>query len=423
MRTVFLILLSTVILGCSLVIQHEQASEVHALADNSPRVNQQHVLLISIDGYRHDYTRLHQPGTLAGIASQSAKVTRLKPSYPTKTFPNHYTLVTGLYPHNHGIVSNKFYDPKKQRIYQLSDREAVTDGSFYQGVPIWSLAAQQDVRSATYFWPGSEAEIAGHRPDYWRTYQHHEPLNIRVEQVVDWFSLSDEQRPRFVSLYFHEVDTAGHSFGPNSPETKAAIDKVDLALATLFSQLEALTIDINIIITSDHGMTRVTEKERVMIDTVFEGIPKLRTNFTFIGEGPFMHAYVSGPNKQDKIKQFITESADTPGLEVYRRDEIPARLNYDTNESIGDLLLLSDSHYLTFSDAKPASVANHGFNADIIDDMNTLLYGYGPAFDADVTIDVAKNIHLYPLMAHILGLTISETIDGDISVLAPLLRQ
>ncbi|MDO6776404.1 ectonucleotide pyrophosphatase/phosphodiesterase [Shewanella sp. 3_MG-2023] len=401
------------------------ADETSSLGSNQPHnVNDKpYVLLISIDGYRHDYNEVHQPKFLNNFASNAATITQLTPSFPTVTFPNHLTLVTGLYPSNHGIVANRFYNPTLGRHYALSDHDAVTDGRFYTGVPLWSLAAQQGMKSATYFWPGSEAEIAGFRPTYWKRYDGRVANETRVEQVIEWLKLPETQRPQFVTLYFSEVDSAGHHHGPLSQQTHDAVNYIDKVIASLIEQVNALPYAVNIIITSDHGMAQVADFERIYTDKLFADDEALKSRFSFINDAAFSLVRAHGNNKDQDLIALEKLVAATDGLAFYRKESIPKHLEYDFNPAIGDAILVTHDHYITSSDAKPGVKGKHGYYAEVMPDMNAIFYANGPAFNHQAEIELAKNIHVYPLIAHILNLSISEPIDGKLDVLSPLLKQ
>jgi len=402
---------------CNVVSFYVSAAE----ADITPVLaDKPYVLLVSIDGYRYDYTQLHKPKYLTEFANHAAQVTRFKPSFPTLTFPNHMTLVTGLYPAHHGIVSNKFYNHTLQQPYAMNIKQAVTDGRFYHGVPLWSLAGQQGLKSAIYFWPGSEAKIAGQRPDYWLPYDDDAPNNDRVEQVFQWFNLPEDQRPQFVTLYFSDVDTAGHLYGPASHNTYQAVQTVDQAIGQLLAGIKALPFKVNVIITSDHGMAKVDGFKRMYTDKLFAGNEALQAKFSFNNDAAFSLVTATGQNKQQDLAALAAITQKIPGLQFYRQQDIPANLHFSANPSIEDALLISNQHYITRSDAPAGHIGKHGYDANVITEMNTVLYAQGPAFN-HVSIAAAENIHLYPLIAHILGLTISEPIDGRLSVLAPLL--
>ncbi|GIU53036.1 ectonucleotide pyrophosphatase/phosphodiesterase [Shewanella sp. KT0246] len=382
---------------------------------------QQYVLLVSIDGYHHNYNELHSPKNINQFADKAATVKSFIPSFPTVTFPNHLTLVTGLYPANHGIISNRFYNPVLEREYAMNIHDAVTDGQFYQGTPLWSLARQQGLKSATYFWPGSEAEIAGFRPNYWLKYDGRTPNEERVQQVIDWFNLPVDERPQFVTLYFSDVDSAGHHHGPEAQQTYDAVQYIDKMIGDLLTGLDALPFNVNVIITSDHGMAKVDEFDRIYTDKLIADNEQLIEKFTFNNDAAFSLVTATGKNKTADLLALKLLVDKVDGLEFYLQKDIPTHLHFTNNPSIGDAIIISNNHYITSSDAKPGVIGKHGYDPRVITDMNTVLYAQGPAFKNNVMVEKAENIHLYPLIAEILGLTITEKIDGDLTVLSPLL--
>ncbi|GAA4876567.1 ectonucleotide pyrophosphatase/phosphodiesterase [Ferrimonas pelagia] len=380
-----------------------------------------HLLLISIDGYRYDYNELHQPPALSAFAEQGAMVEKLAPAFPTLTFPNHVTLVTGLLPENHGIVGNSFYSPDMQDVYRAGKTDM--DGRYYGGVPLWSLAESQGMTAATYFWVGSEAEIAGYRPSYWKPFEYIEDFQLRVDQVVEWFSMPEDERPQVVNLYFHEVDSAGHRFGPDAPETRDALHKVDAALGQLMARLDALPHDINVIITSDHGMANVEQDPRYNTDDVLRDHPELKEKFMMRGTAAVNHIHKMDGATEADLDQIVALFNATEGVEAYKRADVPLRLRFKGHNAVGDAIIVTNDHYLTYDGARPGPIGMHGYETAAVPEMNTLLMAKGPAFETGARIEAADNIHLYPLMAEILGLTIEHEIDGEFEVLAPLLAE
>ena len=213
-----------------------------SLLRNAPEINSRpYVLLISIDGYRYDYTQTISPPTLSRFIEKGVHAEGLIPIFPSITFPNHYTIVTGLRAEKHGIVSNSFWDPITEKTYHIRDRQQVENGSWYQGEPLWVAATKQNMVSASYFWVGSEANIQDIHPSYWVPYDHQKPNRERVKQVLQWFQMPEEKRPHLVTLYFSDVDGAGHAFGPESKALKESILHIDKELKFLFDGLKKWT--------------------------------------------------------------------------------------------------------------------------------------------------------------------------------------
>src|SRR6202041_956449 len=216
-----------------------------------------YVVLVSFDGYRYDYPKLSAAPHLHAMAPHGASAPEgMIPSYPSITFPNHLTIVPGLYPDLHGIVANDFYDPQRKQHFAASDPKTNLDGSWYGGVPLWSLAEKQGMRSACFFWPGSEAEIAGERPTYYLKFDDKIDDNARIQQVLAWLRLPAVDRPHFITLYYAEPDHKGHEFGPDAPETRAAVVKVDGLMGKLKAGLDATGLPIDLVVVRDHGMAK-----------------------------------------------------------------------------------------------------------------------------------------------------------------------
>ena len=230
------------------------------------------LILVSIDGFRWDYFQVHQAPVLQKLAAQGVHARRLTPCFPSKTFPNHYTLVTGLRPENHGIVANWFYDPSFSAMFNIRNPESNTESRGWGGEPVWVTAEKQGVSSASFFWPGSEAKIHGRRPSFYKTFDKKLTSMQRVDGLLAWLSLPETQRPRFSTLYFDIVDTAGHTFGPTAPETAAAVREVDDAVAHLLAGLDRLGLGerANLVIVSDHGMSECGPDRIIFLEDLMD---------------------------------------------------------------------------------------------------------------------------------------------------------
>ena len=386
-------------------------------ADNrAEQVAKHYVVLVSIDGFRHDYAKLYGATHLEAIAKAGASVPDgMLPVYPSLTFPNHYSLVTGLYPEHHGIVANSFYDPARKERYAYNDPKTVTDGSWYRGVPLWSLAEKQGMRAACFFWPGSEAEIAGERPSYYLKYDGTVPDDERVEQVVAWLKLPPEKRPHFITLYFEEVDHAGHEYGPDAPETRAAVRHVDGEIGALRSKLGKLHLPIDLVVVSDHGMA-AEQGGWIDLDQYadFTGVETVGALMYPDSEAAAAKLYAKLRIQSDKFK-------------VYRRSKMPNELNYTGEPRIGDPVVVATGPYSIrvhgpSDPAKqhPPNKGVHGYDPHIMPQMYAIFYAEGPDIRKGVTLKPFENVNLYPFVAEILGLDAPAT-DGSASVLEPAL--
>jgi predicted AlkP superfamily pyrophosphatase or phosphodiesterase len=337
------------------------------------------------------------------------------PTYPSVTFPNHYSLVTGLYPEHHGIVAMSFYDPVRKERYAFNDAKMVTDGSWYRGVPLWSLAEKQGMRAACFFWPGSEAEIAGARPSYYLKYDDAVPDEDRVDQVVEWLKLPAAKRPHFITLYFGEVDHAGHEYGPDAPETRAAARHVDGEIGTLRSKLGKLHLPIDLVVVSDHGMAR-EQGGWIDLDQYvdFSGMQTV---------GALMYP----DSEESAAKVYAKLRIQSDKFKAYRRSRMPAELDYTGEPRIGDPVVVATGPYSirVHGAADPAqdhppNKGVHGYDPRIVPEMRAIFYAEGPDIRKGVALKPFENVNVFPFLAEILGLN-APTVDGDASLLAPAL--
>jgi alkaline phosphatase D len=375
-----------------------------------------YVLLISLDGFRYDYAERDHATNLLALGQGGVRAKALIPSFPTTTFPNHYTIVTGLYPAHHGIVDNSFWDPDRRAEFKSSDSASTTDGSWWGGTPLWVLAEQQGMRAASFFWPGSDAEIQHTRPTYFYKYDGKIPDERRVAQVIEWLKLPKPERPHFITLYFSDVDHQGHLFGPDAPQTRNAVKAVDAVLGKLFGEVRALGVPLDIFVVSDHGMAAVTGDIDISKRADLNGVEVAPNSTDF--------KFYSSDSK--RIDQLYSELyGKDPRIEVYRRAEIPERLHYSGNQRIGDLVALANQPVVLHLASKPGQnqpQGMHGYDVARMPEMRGIFIAAGPDLKGGLTVEEFQNIHIYPLIAHILGLTAPSGIDGQFSVLAPILR-
>lgn len=369
------------------------------------------VVLVSFDGFRWDYPAKYETPHLDRLAAEGVRARRLLPVFPTKTFPNHYTLVTGLYPAHHGIVANTMYDPELDASFSLGARDAVTDARWWHGEPLWVTAEKQGQRAATFFWPGSEAPIGGVRPTYWKVYDGRVPGEERVRQVLRWLDLPPDERPQLVTLYFSRVDTEGHRHGPDAPETAEAVRAVDALLGTLLDGLDArsLTNTVHVIVVSDHGMAATSPDRVIFVDDYVD-----LAEDEVVTYSPVLGLHAEG----ERAAQLYDALQNAhPRLRVYRRGALPARLHYEGSSRIPDLIGLADEGWsVTTRDAFTRAPqrfrgGTHGYDPDATS-MHGIFYARGPGLAPGATVDTFRSIDLYALATHLLGLTPAPH-DGD----------
>jgi alkaline phosphatase D len=385
---------------------------------NSAEAQKQHyVVLVSLDGFRWDYAKRDGATHLLALGKHGVWAPEgMLPSYPSLTFPNHFTIVTGLYPEHHGLVANSFWDETKQSRYAIADAKAVTDGSWYSGTPLWSLAESQGMRSACFFWPGSEAKIAGFLPTYYLHFDDKIDDTARIQQVLAWLRLPEADRPHFITLYYSEPDHEGHEFGPDAPETKAAVLKVDGLIGKLKAGLDATGLPIDLVVISDHGMAKV-QGGWITLDQ-FADLTGFETAGTLL----------YGKTEEDRARVYNQLKKASSQFVAFRRKDVPADLNYNQNPREGDPVVIATGPYAIRAHApatgkpdQPPIPGMHGYDPRRLPEMKASFFAAGPDIVEGKTVAPFENVNLYPWLAHMLGLTPPKT-DGSLDVLSGTLR-
>lgn len=386
-------------------------------------IKKPYVLLISLDGFRWDYVERFHPPHLSNFIKNGVQAESLIPSFPSKTFPNHYTIATGMYPDHHGILGNSFYSHKKDLLYTTGNREMVEDGTFYGGTPIWVQADKSGMVSASYFFVGSEASIQGIRPTYHYIYDGSTKNDVRVAQALKWLALPAKNRPHQITLYFSDMDEAGHRYGPdNDEEIKKALFALDNQLGDLFQGTEATKLPINTIIVSDHGMTAIPTTNYIPIESIENDDLYLTIN-----NGSLVSIHPNNDIKTDSVFQYLRQkenqfivytTANTPGFEYIpeNRDWGPIQVIPDFGYYFSTLQRIATSKKYSGT-----TVGVHGYDPDY-KDMHGIFYANGPAFKKGYIVSAVKNIHIYPLMCKILELPVPDTIDGNLKELESVLN-
>lgn len=379
------------------------------------------LLLISIDAFRADYIDRGLTPTLSRLASTGVHADAMRPSFPSLTFPNHYTLVTGRYPDHHGIVDNTMYDPALGK-FSLGNRKAVRDGRWWDGgTPIWEDADAHGLRTATMFWPGAEADIHGKHPDYWLPYNGDETPDQRVDQVLTWLDLPVAQRPSFLTLYFDEVDHIGHQHGPDSPEVNQALRDTDAALARLVAGLKqrGLFDRMNIIVLADHGMANTPLANNVLVDKL---IPLDGVRVVDLG---IVAGFDPMPGTDFAAIEHAMELPQQH-MQCWDKTRIPVRLHYGSHPRVPQLVCLAETGWrITTTDILAQhkgklSLGEHGYdNAD--PRMGALFVAHGASFQTGLRYPEFPNVDVYPLMTHLLGIPADKN-DGDYGAVKDMLK-
>lgn len=381
----------------------------------------QRVLLISLDGFRWDY--VDRPGAvrLRALAARGVRAERLVPAFPSKTFPNHYTVVTGLTPEHHGIVANAMRDPALG-LFRTGDSLAQWEPRWWGGEPIWVTAERQGRRAASLFWPGSEARIDGVGPTWWTRYRHDLPHADRIARVLEWLALPPDSAPALITLYFSDTDDAGHRFGPAAAETDSAIARVDRAVGALVDGIArlGLTDVVNILIVADHGMAPVRRDRMIVLDTLAD-----LTGVEIVDLNP-VAAIAPGAGDEERVYRALRDRH--PHLQVFRKGEIPARWHFNAHPRITPIVAVADEGWTIATRAQVArwdsagwqGGGTHGYDPALVS-MGAVFVAAGPGIAEGRRVPAFRNVHLYPLMAHLLGLRAAPT-DGTLDSVRAVLR-
>ncbi|HEY3092390.1 MAG TPA: ectonucleotide pyrophosphatase/phosphodiesterase [Vicinamibacterales bacterium] len=381
------------------------------------------VILISFDGFRWDYTSKAPTPNLRRLMMRGVHARNLIPEFPSKTFPNHYSIATGLYPGHHGIVANNIFDPPTGRLFATTRAEEVRDPMWWGGTPIWTLVERSGVPSATMFWPGSEAPHDGVMPRYWEAYNENKPANARVDQILSWLDLPTAQRPRLLTLYFEDTDAAGHERGPDSQAVRDAIARDDGYIGRLTSGLARRGIldRVNIVVVSDHGMAAVNDDRIIVVDDYIS-----LDDVTISDINPTLGIFPKA-GKEDEVYRRLAGA--NPHLKVYTKADTPERWHYRDHPRVPPILGVADEGWQVLRRASVANIAartvggqrgTHGYDPQLMS-MRAFFVAAGPAFKRGATVAPFESVSLYNVFAKILGLTPPPN-DGEPSVVGALLR-
>lgn len=377
-----------------------------------------YVILISADGFRYDLADKYNAVFLKKMRDSGVSAESMKPSYPTLTFPNHYTIVTGLYPSHHGIVGNSFYGDNGKLKYTYTNPKSAGNGAWYGGLPLWVLAEQQKMISASFYWVGSEADIQGVRPTYYYRYNERIPITRRIQVIKQWLQLPEDKRPHFITVYFPQVDHEEHSHGTESDSVREAVQLVDQAIELLTQTIDSLNLPVNYVFLSDHGMINTDYQNPILLPQALD-----TTLFNMAVSGTIVQLYAR--KKSDIKPTYKKLKAEAKGYTPYLKKHMPAKWHYgkkdDCFKRIGDIVLVPDAGKVFNFFGRRSAKGDHGYDNDL-KEMQATFYAWGPAFKQHLKIASFENIHVYPLISHILGLKQTCPIDGDFNVLKATLK-
>ena len=379
------------------------------------------LLLISMDAFRWDYCALYPEETphLRQLMREGISSRSLIPVYPSNTFPNHYSIVTGLYPAHHGIINNHMFDPGLGQFFHYNQPASVHDDRWWGGEPIWVTAVKQGQKSASSFWVGSEAMIQGLRPSFWKVYDYSIPFEKRLNELIGWLRLPAAQRPAVITFYLEETNTAGHNFGPNSSGLAAAVKLLDGRIGALLDRLKAEGQSLNLILVSDHGMTPTSMDQVVILDDYID-LKRVQVDFDETAAG-------LRPLPGNDTAAVMRDLSALPHAKVYRREDLPPRFHLAGNPRIPEVWIVPDEGWFVmrraqFENVKPRfNKGQHGYD-NALESMHGILIAHGPSFKSGgMVVDSVENVHLYNLMCAALHLVPAPN-DGDDRLVRAMLR-
>jgi len=379
-----------------------------------------YTVILSLDGNRWDYPEYYEMPFFDSLATVGVKA-RMEPSFPSSTFPNHYTMATGLVPDHNGLVNNSYWNPETQHGYAIRDPESRYDPRYYLGEPIWVTAQKQGVKCASIYWVGSDIPIKDTYPTYYRRWDEepHWTFSERCDEIVRLMSLPEKERPRLVMGYFDEPDHMGHVFGPMSPETKEMCEEMDSLVHNLYLRLMALPYahKINFIVAGDHGMTPIS-KDRAVCATDYISMDWVER---FVGDTP-----TSIWVKEGYVDSVYNHLSGVEHIRVWKKGEVPEYLHYGTSNRLGEVIVCPDLGW-QFGLRGARNGGNHGFDCKELD-MMVAFRAIGPDFkenfDAPYTEGEQssfRNIDLYPLLCHLLGIK-PAPVDGKLERIQKILK-
>lgn len=404
---------AALLLSCFAAPCQSRVIEVAGPLNSAAAQASPYVVLVSLDGFRYDYpVKWGAPHLSELVRTGATAPDGMFPSYPSITFPNHWTIVTGLLPEHHGIVGNSFFDDLRQQTYSYKDSKSNGDGTWYAGTPLWSLAEQQGMRAASFFWPGSEASVAGERPDAYVPFDDTFEDSKRIDQVITWLTLPAAQRPHLITLYYSNTDHAGHSFGPDSNEERDQVHHVDALMGELHTKLDGTGLPVDLVVLADHGMVKV-EGDWVTLDK-YADLSGFRT------VGDLLYA----PSEADAEKAYESFRAHPdPRFTAYRRADVPGYLHFNESAREGDPVIVPNGPYMirVHASDRKISAGDHGYDVTRMPQMKAFFMVNGPDIVPGTKLASFPNVDVYDLIAHLLGLQAVPN-DGDLTPLRPALK-
>lgn len=380
------------------------SSDLHSQNESTP------ILLVSIDGLMNEYLERNETPNFDRFLAEGVSAEYLIPVFPTKTFPNHWSVVTGLYPGNHGVIANSFFDYELNARFSYGPPDGYENGEdWWGGEPIWVTAEKQNKTTVTFFWPGSESSINGVRPTKWKEYDGSVPDSSRIDSITTWLDPAGDIKADFGTLYFSFVDSRGHAHGPNSTEQDEAVVEMDNLLGYLSAKLDeiGLSESINIVLTSDHGMAELSDKKIIFLDELID------LNDIEVIDWTPVAMLKPNPGRAETVYNALKQNEEN--YLVYWRDELPERFHFSNHYRIPEIIMIADPSYTitnrTFYEQRGIVAGAHGYD-NYAPEMRTFFAAKGPNFKQNTVVEPFESVHIYELLNYLLGTTPAPN-DGD----------
>jgi predicted AlkP superfamily pyrophosphatase or phosphodiesterase len=378
---------------------------IPSIIHNNPQLTTSRdiLILVSFDGFKYEYLSSKYKHPNFDILMSQSVTAPIKPVFPTKTFPNHYSLITGLYPIHHGIVDNSFYAPELNQTFYYRNY-TTQNPAFWLGEPFWNTVKKANMKSATLFWPGSEIAINGQQPDMWMAFDGAMTASERIERAMQWLDTDD--KPQFVTLYFDGIDTAGHIYGPESPDMESAITNyADNALGRLMDAIKVRTTALTqfkLVIVSDHGMAQMSESRVIFIEDY--------VNLTHVNVLRWSPVVQMWPKDMNMVDSVMTDLSNLSNARAYRKEDLPAEWNYSNSSRVAPIVVVADLGWTITTRAYfranwfKLNGGDHGFDPKY-SEMNGIFIGRGEPFLSNVTHSQIQSVDVYNILAHLLNVT------------------
>jgi predicted AlkP superfamily pyrophosphatase or phosphodiesterase len=404
--------LMALLFGLSSCDQSESIGSSELDSDTNP------VLLVSIDGFTNQYLERNDTPNFDRFLSQGVKAEYLTSVFPTKTFPTHWTIATGLYAENHGIIANSFYDYELEARFSYGPVGTPNDERWWGGEPIWITAEKEGKTATTFFWPGSEASINGLRPTKWVDYDGSVPGRDRIDQVMSWLDPTGDVKADFGTLYFSFVDSRGHSFGPESSEVDETVQETDVLLGYLLDKKEetGLNDKLNVILVSDHGMASTSSERVIFLEEIIDLNSVDMVTYTPVA--------MIKPDEGKTTEVYDALKSNEENYRVYLKDELPERFHFSNHYRIPEIVMIADVGYTItsrqFFEERGIVAGTHGYD-NLAPEMRSFFAANGPDFVSGVISPPFESVHIYELIANILDIQPAEN-DGSIDEVNFLLK-